>query len=134
MATVVLTEEQKVKVRHHMGYPNVAQAATFALGAVASVETAFMIERAMDKILPASLPELERLLAICDQCESQSVGDMELMAVNQVGEISVNQEEQRQIDRRYDRWVAALANFLTVPRNPFDARLAVGGINARVMR
>lgn len=136
MPTVTLTDEQKVKVRHHLGYPNIAEVATFALGVPAQVETAFIIERCMNKLLPPSRPELERLLAICDQCEQQMVDDLELLAVESVGEITVNQDEQRKLVARYDYWVDSLANFLGVDRNPFDKRKngSGRGINVSVVR
>ncbi len=136
MPTVQLSEDQKVKCRHHLGYANVANAATFALGAVASLEISFLIERAMDKLLPAGRTQLEQILGILDQIEQQKVDDLELLAVEQVGEISIQVREQVLLDGQYNHWAAALSNLLTVPRNPFDARLAAAGnsINARVAR
>ena len=133
MPTVALTNAQKVKVRHHMGYVNVGQVATFALGTPAALETQFMIETAMNKVLPEALPELERLVGILDAVEEQKVADLELAAVNEVGEISVNQGEQRQLDKQYAHWQAALANLLGVPPNPFDGRQGARGLNARVL-
>lgn len=135
MPTVQLSEEQKVRVRVALGYPNVAESATFALGVPANVEIAFLIESAMNKLLPAGRAELERVLGIIDGIEAQMVDDLELVAANQVGEIEVNQAEQQQLTERYDYFVAYLSNMLTVPRNPWDARLtARGGVNARVAR
>lgn len=134
MPTVVLTEELKAKVRHHMGNPNTAQTATFALGVPAQLETTFLLETAMNKLLPAGLTELQRLLGILDALEEQMIGDHELAAANKIGEIEVNQKEQAQLTERYDYWVGALENLLTVPRNPLDRRKASRSINARVTR
>lgn len=136
MPTVQLTEDQKTSCRHHLGYPNVAEAASFGLGVPAGLEISFLIERAMDKLLPAGRVRLEQILGALDTIEQQKLDDLELAAVNQVGEIAVNQGEQSALDKQYNYWVAALSNLLTVPRNPFDARLQAGGssINARVVR
>jgi hypothetical protein len=138
MPTAVLSAVQKVKIRHHLGYLNVAASATFALGVPAAVETMFIIESAMDKVLPEALPEVDRHLGILDGIEQQMLDDLELMAANQVGEISINQKEQAQLTQFYNRWVDSLANVLGSMRNPYDKRLpqnsgAGGGLNARVM-
>ncbi len=133
-APVVLSADQKAKVRHHCGYLGVSAAATFALGAPAAVETQFIIEQAMNKLLAESVPQLENLVGVCDAIEAQMVGDLELLAVNQIGEIAINQDEQKQLVARYDYWVDALCNLLGVERNPFDKRLTGRGrgLNVRV--
>jgi hypothetical protein len=136
MPTVSFTDEQKAKARHHLGYPGVAEAASFGLGTVAGLEFSFLIERAVLKLLPESMPQVEQILCALDTIEAQKLADLELMAVNQIGEIAVNQGEQSQLDKQYNYWAAALSNILTVPRNPYDNRLAAAGnsINARVAR
>ncbi len=129
-----LTEQEKVKVRHHCGYLNVADAATFVLGTPASVETQFIIEGAMNRVLESALSELRRHMQILDSLEEQMVCDHELMAVKKLGEIEVNDKEQLQLTQRYNYWVDSLCNIMGVVRNPFDKRLDSGGtgINARV--
>lgn len=129
-----LTEDEKVKVRHHTGYLNVAEASTFVLGTPASVETQFIIEGAMNRVLEVALPELRRHLQILDGIEEQMVEDHELLAVESLGEITVNTKEQTKLTQRYDYWVNSLCNIMGVVRNPFDKRLGSGGagINARV--
>ncbi len=137
MPTAHLTPTQKVKIRHHLGYLGVSSVATFALGVPAATETQFMIEGAMEKLLPESLPELDRLLGILDGIEQQRLDDLELAAVDQVGEIAINQREQGQLLAQYNEWVEALANLLGSMRNPYDKRLpqnrSGGGLNARVL-
>lgn len=128
-----LTDAERVKVRHHMGYLNVAEAYTFVLGAPASVETTFIVEGAMNRVLEVALPELRRILSILDQIEEQMITDHELLAVRSLGEITVNEREQTQLTERYDYWVASLANILGCERNPFDKRRAVASINVGVM-
>lgn len=130
-----LTPEEKVKVRHHAGYLNVQAAQTFVLGVPAGVETTFIIEGAMDRVLEAALPEVRRHLQILDALEEQMIVDHELLAVNKLGEIEVNNREQDQLTARYDYWVDSLCNLLGVVRNPFDKRLSGRrGINVTVAR
>lgn len=127
-----LTAEEKVKIRHHMGYLNVAAAQTFVLGSPAGVETQFIIEGAMDKVLDAALTEVRRHLAILDQLEAQMVEDHELLAVNTVGEIDIREDEQEALDKRYQRWQRSLGNLLGCYPNPYDKRFAGSSINVPV--
>ncbi len=129
-----LTEQERVQIRHHLGYVNVSAGYTFALGVPAAVETQFMIEGAMNLVMPTALPQIRRIIGILDTIEAQKVDDLELLAVNRLDTIDVNQGEQKQLDKQYDYWVNALANMLGSQRNPFDQRVfnAPGGINARV--
>lgn len=130
---MALTDAERVKVRHHMGYLNVGEAFTFVLGAPAAVETTFIVEGAMNRVLEVALPELRRILSVLDQLEEQMIMDHELLAVRTLGEITVNEREQTQLTERYDYWVASLANILGCERNPFDKRRAVASINVGVM-
>lgn len=127
-----LTDQEKVKLRHHTGYLNVGEAATFVLGTPAGVETQFIIESAFDRVLEVALPEIRRHMQILDGIEEQMVTDHELLAVEKLGEITVNTKEQEKLTRRYDYWVESLCNLLGAYRNPFDRRLGSRGINAKV--
>jgi hypothetical protein len=135
-SAVGLTDQEKVRCRHHMGYLNVAEVYTFVLGTPAGVETQFLIEGAMTRVLAAALPLLRRHLDILDTIETQMIEDLDVMVATQVGGISINKDEQKQLVDRYDYWVDSLANVLGCTRNPFDKRKfnPSGGsrINARV--
>lgn len=136
MSQTQLTPHEKVKVRHHLGYLNVSEAFTFVLGTPAGVETQFIFEGAMKRVLVEALPELRRHLQILNQIEDQMVEDHELLAVQKLGEITIDPDEQDKLTRRYNYWVDSLANIMGVYRNPFDKRLGKGGgggLNVAVM-
>jgi len=128
-----LTEQERVRIRHHLGYLNVAEAYTFVLGVPAAVETQFMVEGAMNKILDAALPEVRRHIAILDQIEQQKIEDLELLAVTKVGEIDIRPDEHQALDRQYRHWCNSLANLMGIITNPFDKRYAGNGVNVRVI-
>ncbi len=121
-----LTEQERVKIRHHLGYLNVAEAQTFVFGTPASFEPQFLVEGAMNRVLDAALPEVRRHIAILDQIEEQMIADHELLAVSKVGEIDVRPDEQEALEERYDRWRQSLANLLGICANPFDKRYGHG--------
>lgn len=126
------TEQEKVRIRHHLGYLNVQVASTFVLGSPAGVETQFLIETAMDRVLPEAQVMVREHIAKCDAVEAQIMGNQELLAVTQVGEIGVRQDEFEQLLKRYDWWRQALANLMGIYPNPFDKRFANRGINVTV--
>ena len=126
------TPEEKVRIRHHLGYLNVTASATFALGVPAAVETQFLIESAMDKVLPEAMTLARRLLSILDGIEGQMICDHELLAVAVVGEITLRPDEQEALDKRYQYWRNALANVLGTYPNPWDKRFANSGVNVSV--
>jgi hypothetical protein len=129
-----LTDEEKTKIRYHLGYnPAVQQAQSFVLGIPAGIQTTFMIEGAMNRVLVSALPEVRRHLAILERFENQMLDDAELLAVEQVDEIHVRKDEQEALWKLYYRWVRSLAGLFGVVPNPFDGRLKGQSINVPVV-
>jgi len=133
----MLTDQDKIRARHHAGYLNVQQATTFVLGVPAGVQTSFVIEGALDKLIPAAEPFFRSLLDRLDLIEQQIVDNTENLAVNKVDEIELRPDEFRELMRRYFHWQGSMCNLLGVPPNPFDQRFSgwntgSGGINVPV--
>ena len=122
-----LTDDEKARIRTHMGYPGVRAAASFVLGFPATIETAFLIEKAMNEVRLEDLPTLRRILDVLDSFDELDVNDLEVHVASRVGEIDINHDEHKLIDERYDRWLGKLENLLVVDRNPFDKRFTGGG-------
>jgi len=133
--TMALTEEEKVKVRHHLGFLNVQSVYTFVLGSPSSVETQFAIEGAMERLIPAALPELRRHLGFLDKIEEQMICGLENIDVEQLGEMKLNvkgkDRAQMQLREVYDYWANSLANLMGIYRTPCDRRKSKS-MNARV--
>lgn len=127
-----ITKEERVRCRHHMDYLNAAANAAFVLGTPAAVETSFLIEPAMDKVLVEAVPLFRQILATLDAIEAQKVEDLEVLVAGRVGSIELRSDEQAALDGQYRRWQGKLANLLGVPPNPFD-KSGGGGINVPVM-
>lgn len=120
---MALTEGERVRCRHHLGYLNVTAAATFFLGIPAALQTTFMIEPAMDRVIVDAEPKLRQLLDILDSIESQGVCDLELLAINRIGDIEVREDGHKVLfNQEYLRWQRSLANLLGISPNPFDQR------------
>jgi hypothetical protein len=133
---MAFADVEKVRLRHHLGYLNVAFAQTFALGIPTAVETQFLIEGAMNRVLPAAESECRRLVGILDKIECQMVDDQELLAVEKVDEIGISAKEMPRLRIEYQHWQRALGNLLGVPPNPYDQRFGGysggSGLNASV--
>lgn len=132
---MAFTDNEKVKIRAHLGYLGVAQSQTYVLGVPAALPSQFMIEGAMDRVLAAAEGIARRYIAILDTIEGQMVDDLELMAVTDLGSIKVNEKEMQKLRREYLHWRGALANLLGVSPNPYDQRFAGmvgGGVNVPV--
>lgn len=129
---MAFTDDEKVRIRHHLGYYNIALAAAFALGTPAGLEPAFIIEIAMNKVLTSAEPLVRRLIAQCDATEDQIAENTANLAATQVDEIALNPKEFEQLQARLNYWRGGLANALGIYQNPFDKRAGMGGLNRRV--
>jgi hypothetical protein len=123
----MISEPDKIRGRHHLGYLNVNQGSTFVLGIPAAVQTSFVIENAWSKIIPAAEQLFRTLLDRLDMIEEQIVEDTEDVAVDKIDEIELRKDEFAQLIKRYQHWQGALGNLLGVPPNPFDQRPFLGG-------
>jgi hypothetical protein len=116
------TDEEKVKIRHHLGFLNVAQAEVFVLGVPAAVETQFLIEGAMNRVLVEAENQVRRHIGILDKIEAQMIDDQELLAVDGVDEIKIRPTEMKELRTEYQYWQRSMANLLGTYPNPFDRR------------
>lgn len=133
----MLTDQEKVDGRRHMGYLNVQESATFLLGVPAATQTQFLIEVALNKILPAAENTYRRFIDALNGIECQILENQPNLAAKKVGTIEINSDEFKLIMNQYRFWQGQLANMLGIPVNPFDQRPGFGesggnGINVPV--
>lgn len=128
------TEGEKMRVRLHAGYLNVSAVATFALGVPANVQTQYLIEPAMDKVLPEAEDRVRLYLGWLDQMEFQVFDDADTLVATSVGSIELRQDEFEALMKRYIWIVDAMCNILGVMRNPYDKRFndPSGGVGVNV--
>lgn len=128
-----LTLEERARIRYHMGFMNVSNVMTYALGVPAAVEQAFLIEGAMSKVLPEALSLVREHISILDCIMAEMVCNIELLAVTKVGEIEINQRMMMMLERRYDFFRQSLGNLFGVIPNPFDKRSLGRSLNVPVI-
>jgi hypothetical protein len=118
----IIAENDKVRCRHHTGYLNVEAAQTFALGVPAPVQTQFMIEGAMNRILPQALPKFLEQLDRLDCIECEVFGSIDLASITSISEIVVRPDRLKELSRYYKIAQQGLTNMLGIIPNPNDQR------------
>jgi hypothetical protein len=125
----VLTEEEKAKARHHLGYLQVQSAYTFALGIPLNTQTQFMIEGSFNNLLPSGYPKFRELLCRLDRMEEQVYCGAELADIESIDTIKINRQRIREIMQMYCLARSGLANLLGTVPNPWDQREIVMNAN-----
>lgn len=133
---MALTDAEKVRIRHHMGFLNVSADQTFVLGVPAAVQTGFMIEGALTKILDEA-EELARWhIKILDELECQLISNAANVEFSAADGVTINAQAYEKLRQRYLHFQGSLGNLLGVMPNPYDMRFGgrgAAGINARVI-
>jgi hypothetical protein len=119
---MALSDEEKARIRYHLGYLNVTAAASFHLGVPAALQTTFMIEGAWDKLLSPAEGLVRTLLCRLDQIEEQVFDGSDLADVLETGSTKVNPDRVRDLAKYYKIAQQSLANLFGVVANPFDLR------------
>lgn len=132
--TVAFTAEELTRIRHHMGYPDVTQIATYNLGVPSMMETQFMIEGAVTKLTDTSIVMARQFVCQMDAVERSVYCGMDLADVMKVDTIELNPKRLVELAKYYKIAQEGLANLLGIVANPFDQRswLQAGCINVPV--
>lgn len=132
----VFTDTEQASICHHMGYPRVSAISTYVLGVPAAMETTFMIQGAMIRVLQSGSAKVRECICRMDAIEAQVFCGSDLADVEEVGEIKVNRKRLLELAQYYLIAQQGLANLLGVVANPFDQRgwlmMGTGGINVSV--
>lgn len=131
---IAVTEEDKNKARHHLGYLSVESAQTFNYGVPAAMQTTFMIEGALNRLLPVAYPKFLQLLQRCDAIEEEVFCGADLASMDQIDTLKIREDRLKELAKYYKIAQQGIANMLGVPPNPFDMRewLQGGFINVGV--
>lgn len=126
---MALTQEERARVRYHLGFPNIGNATVLALGFPAAGHPAFLLEAAMDQILPEAEPKFREVLAQCECIESQQQDARKRIQTAAVGTVVLRgREELEDLEDQYDYWTDALVDIFGVNKNPYSKKhQRVGG-------
>ena len=127
MATATLTEEEKNRIRYHLGIPLTNPVASIQLGFPASSQQAFLAEHAMELIPESAISVIRMLIAKCDASDAGVFESQDRLVAKAVDEVDLNPDEAVLRRREYRYWVQRLADNLGVPLNAFAAAFQSGG-------
>lgn len=126
-----LSEEEKVRIRDHLGFLNSSELSTFVLGLPAGVETQFLIERAMNLYVKESaLPMVREILCELNGLDESRKAVRKTIAVESIGGVKMRAPSDAfaELNKEFIRLIGRLANAFGVAPNPFDNRSGNFGI------
>lgn len=126
---MAFTLEEKARIRYHLGFPNIGNATVLALGFPAAGHPAFLLEAAMNQILPEAEPTARNAILQCDCIEKQLAEARSRLKAGTAGNVILRgREELEDLEDQYDYWTDALVDVFGVNKNPFSKKhQRVGG-------
>lgn len=116
---MALSQEERMRVRGHLGYPQVSSLTLLSIGVPIAGQPHFVLERQMDHVLPEAEKKLREILCECDSIESQLRQSRERLSVAATGETKFRgSEELADLQDLYERWTDRLADFFAAVKNP----------------
>jgi len=134
MAT--LTDAQKDRICHFLGYPRFSQLAqSIQLGYPAATQPMFLVLDAFHRITPGGVDSILRDLCECESIEAQLSSARGRMKAESVGQVTLNAAETKMLRSELMYWTKRLADDLGVNVNPYSQMSWLGmqdGVNAKV--
>lgn len=135
---MAISDADKQRARKHLGYMAVRVASSFAFGVPQLTATQYMLESALERVLPVAEADVVKLLDrldCIDEALFQAHGDL---FASRVADLEPNLEQPAALELEYARWAQRLADLLGVIPYPFAPRFASmmgGGVgNIRIGR
>ena len=117
-----LDDAEKVRVRKHLGYPQVQAAASVNFGIPKPIQTAFLVEIAMQNLIEGAVAIVRDLLNKMDNIEDKLVDAQDRLAAIQLDSLHLREDETDKLEREYVRWGFRLADVLGVPVYAYSLR------------
>lgn len=144
-AVAPLSDDEKTRIRYHLGYVGITDPTALLAGLPVSSQTLYVLERNLNNVMPYALPHVRRLLGILDATETRLVEAQERLSVASVDEVELRgitegATETDALEREVFRFATRLADLLGARVNPESSRFSRflrsggGGVNVRIVR
>lgn len=124
-----LTEEEKEKVRYHLGYLETSFAPSIALGIPKPLQTVFLLEQGLTLLVNGfAVNRVRCILKVLDETEAKIFGAQSTLVADKLGELSLHPLKAQgklvtdSLEGEYRRWANRLADIFGVPIYPFSDR------------
>lgn len=111
-------DAERERIRYHMGYTEVSPAAGLAQGLPVPIQTLFLVESAMDRVLQAAEDRVRKLIVILDKIECKQEEALDFLPVDQVDQTTIRKDHLDKLEIEYCRWAAKLADVMGAPLYP----------------
>lgn len=123
-----LTEQDKEKIRYHLGYLETSFASSVAFGMPKPIQTIFLLESAMDLLVNGYAVQRARvILCTMDDYEAKLRAAGCTLIAEKLGNMTLRSAKLGEtytdlLEREYIRWGNRLADVLGVTPYPFSAK------------
>lgn len=124
---MAFTDEEKQRIRYHLGYPSVQPAAALTYGIPKPIQTLFLVESAMNLILPVAQDKVRSLLNTLDTIECRLQDAQTRMAAQSIDTLTMRKDEADSLEAEYRRWANRLADVMGVPLYAYSLRFQRSG-------
>ena len=107
--------EEKERIRYHLGYLNVSAAASLQFGLSSPTQMLFMVESAMEKVLPVGEDRIRSHVSFMDKIECAMMEGIDFLPANRLGDMEIRKTHIHDLEDEYYRWANRLAGQLGVP-------------------
>ena len=125
-----LNPSEKERTRYALGYPETAPAASLQMGIPRPIQTAFLLEAAMDYLIEPACNRVRQILNILDGIETKMVDAQDRLAAVALGGLKLRENEPDMLELEYHRWAGRLADIFGVPLYPFSTKNRSAGNGA----
>ena len=126
MSYVVFTEEEKARIRYHLGYLQSDLVFSTMLGVTALAQPQFLVEGQMNRMPDTAVMLVRNLIGKCDVTEQQMFEGQEYLVAKSVERVEINENQIDKLMERYRYWVQKLADQFGVPINAYSAAFQAG--------
>ena len=119
---MAFTLQEKERIRYHLGYLNVTTASSITFGVPTPLQTLFIVDSAMDRVLPEGEDRVRTFVNILDGIECKMVEGQDFLPANRLGDLEIRVGHIDQLEEEYTRFAGRLADQLGVPLYPYSTK------------
>ncbi len=119
---MAFTPEERQQIRYHLGYNSSQPAASITFGIPRPIQTLYLVELAMNYILPVAENKVRQIVGVLDGIECRLVEAQERLAAKSLDTLTMRADETDALEAEYYRWGGRLADVLGVPFYAYSNR------------
>jgi hypothetical protein len=123
---MALTDDERQRVRYHLGYMSVTAAVQITYGIAKPAQTLFLVELAMNNLMGVAEDKVRQILGIMDGIECRLVDAQDRFLAESIDQLKLRDNEPDKLEAEYRRWGGRLADTLGVPFYAYSDRYKQG--------